>query len=745
MQFYAHSKENAELKDWQTLKDHLKETAEISSNFAAKFGCEKIGYLLGMLHDIGKYSINFQKYLMGQKSKGPDHSTAGAKEISKLTNPVGNLFAYTIAGHHAGLPNGKDNTQSDLTTRLGKELDNYGDWKQDIGELPEIPKEELINFCKNLKRDDDIKTAFAFSFFVRMLFSCLIDADRLNSEEFGDKSKSEKRKKYPSLEELKKNFDDYLKKFGKDSKINEIRAEILSKSIKAAENKSGFFQLTVPTGGGKTLSSMAFALNHAIKNNLDRIIYVIPYTSIIEQNAKVFRTAFGNLSDAVIEHHSNFDEVKISMNEDEEEIQAWELSTENWDAPVIITTTVQFFESLFSHRPSKCRKLHNIAKSVVILDEAQMLPISMLYPSLRALEELTLCYKTTVLLCTATQPAFEKRENFKGITLKSNSEIIGEPKDVEKLYNDLKRVEVTKLNEKVSDESIKEKIEKENQILCVVNTRGRARHIFELLKQDEVKNIFHLSANMCPEHRSQKINEIEKHLKQKNLCRVVSTQVIEAGVDIDFPVVYREIAGVDSIAQAAGRCNREGKLQKGKVFIFEAEDGTPKLFSQQADSAKEVFRNYEDALSLEAIKAYFELHFWKKGDSLDSKKILEKISEEARMLNFPFREISSEFKVIDDYSIPVLIPWGEGESLINELKAKIDNHREIDKKILRKLQRFTVNLYPKYFYEHLGKSINYLMPQQERFAVLQNLSIYSDDLGIILEDPYFIELNKCVV
>ncbi len=351
--FFAHTKEEKPETEWQTLKEHLEETAKLAEGFAGKFVCGKLGKLLGLSHDLGKYSKEFQEYLKNPMTKGTDHSSAGAQEIFKRLDNVGKLPAYALAGHHAGLTNGKDNSASDLETRLTKEIPCFEGWSGEI-ELPEIGPSDLKECFGVLKRNDNQKTAFALSFFARILFSCVVDADRLNTEEFGDKAKADKRGRYPTLHQLKLKLEEHLRQFSADTHINKIRENVRSKCVSSAPKPQGFFQLTVPTGGGKTLSSMAFALNHAIKNNLDRVIYVIPYTSIIEQNADVFRKAFGDLQEAVVEHHSNFDESRLAGDDDE--VQAWELSTENWDAPVIITTTVQFFESLFSNRPSRCRK-----------------------------------------------------------------------------------------------------------------------------------------------------------------------------------------------------------------------------------------------------------------------------------------------------------------------------------------------------------------------------------------------------
>lgn len=747
MVYYAHSKEGKEEEEWQLLKDHLYQTAKLASEFSEKFDCKELGCLLGTFHDLGKYSQKFQDYLREKTAKGPDHSTAGAQELvnifglenKKKIKPL----LYAIMGHHSGLPNGKDNDESCLEERLKKKIENYDGWKKEI-EPPKLTLDAMKNRYLNLRRDDDAKTAFAFSFLIRMLFSTVVDADRLNSEEFGDEEKHHKRGNYPSLEELRDRLEKHLSKFEGNSEINKIRNGILTKCKKLANKEGGIFKLTVPTGGGKTLSSMAFAINHAIYNNLDRIIYVIPYTSIIEQNANVFREAFGDLGFAVVEHHSNFDESRVVKQDDD--IQAWELSTENWDAPIIVTTTVQFFDSLFSCKPSRCRKLHNIAKSVVILDEAQMLPTKFLYPSLRALEELSLHYKTTLLLCTATQPALEEREKFKGIKIKEENEIVGNKSEVEELYRHLERVNVTFLEKPVTDEELIDKLANNQSVLCIVNTRGKARRLFEMLKNKNCQNLFHLSASMCPEHRFKKIETVKQFLSEGKNCTLISTQVIEAGVDIDFPVLFRETTGIDSIAQASGRCNREDKLKyKGKVFVFQFEEGVTRLFKEESECTKEVRRQFPQILSLEAINKYFELHFWRKGDELDKKKIIERLKEDALNMNFPFREISNDFSVIDAYSIPVIVPYNqEGKSLISALRDEIKVNFKPDRKTLRRLQRFTVNIYPQSLNEFLNKSINYILPDSERFATLENESIYDDDVGIKLEDPYYVNPTKSV-
>ncbi len=744
--FIAHILETSEKP--QCLIKHLTGVAEKAYKFCKIFDWKDWIYTAGILHDIGKYKDEFQEYvrLEDEKEKRKkhgkiDHSTAGAKESVLLYGEqIGKLIAYAIAGHHSGLPDGKSDERSCLEWRLTKnntKIGDYSAYKSEITEIPELNNEDI----KWLIRSGNNKaTAFAVSFFIRMLFSCLVDADRLDAEFFEHPENKNLRENYPSLTEINEKLDDYLLQLSQkasDSPINMRRAQILKDCRRAAEYKPGLFSLTVPTGGGKTLSSLAFALKHAIKYNLKRVIYVIPYTSIIEQNANVFRDALGDLRYAVIEHHSNFDREKLSGDE----LERYELAAENWDAPIIITTNVQFFESLFSHRPSQCRKLHNIMNSVVILDEAQALPVNLLQPCIESLRELTDHYNTTVVLCTATQPALEKPDLITG--LENVREII---EDRVKLYEDevFKRVDVDILG-KLPNEELAEKIRKHKQVLCIVNTRRQARELYKLIEDEP--NAYHLSALMCPEHRSQVIAKIKENLANGEKCRVISTQLIEAGVDIDFPVVYRAIAGIDSIAQAAGRCNREGKLaNRGKLYVFETEKLPPPGYLRQtAQKGQEILRKCQsekmDIFSLEAVREYFALYYWSRSsvenNGLDEKKIIENLSDDFKRLNFPFRKIGTSFKLIEDRYIPVIIPFDK------KCRQIIDNLKKpdfSDWESLRKLQRYTVSI-PKKEHNSIRHNLELL---HERYFVLINKSLYDNELGLKTDDPTYMKTESTI-
>jgi len=726
-EYYAHSREGKPPEDWHRLEDHLKEVAEMARRFANDFGAGGWAYLAGLWHDIGKYSKEFQDRLTAAsdpdahietKSGRPDHSTAGARYAYETLKDKGKLIAYSIAGHHAGLLDGKTNDAPCLARRLQKEIPDYS------AATPEILRQTVpleIPFSIDKRR-----VCFQLSFFIRMVFSCLVDADFLDTEHFMETEKSAWRKGYPGLPVLEKEllrYMDELVAHAPVSTINKNRAAILRYCLDAADWKPGLFSLTVPTGGGKTLSSLAFALKHAIKNGLRRVIYVIPYTSIIEQNADVFRRILGQ--EVVLEHHSNF--------EPHEEDNRSRLAAENWGAPLIVTTNVQFFESLFGSRTSQCRKLHNIAQSVVILDEAQMLPVPLLKPCLEALRELSSSYGTTIVLCTATQPALSKSSEFKE-GLEGVREIIPDPAE---LYRAFRKIDLS-YQSTLTDEEVAKRLVSHEQVLCIVNTRKHAREIYELIRSKE--GSFHLSALMCPAHRTEVIRKIRHALELKGPCRVVSTQLIEAGVDIDFPVVFRSLSGIDSIAQAAGRCNREGRLpENGQVYVFSGEAVLPPgYFRQTAETSEEVMRHRNDPLALEAVEEYFRILYWMKGNKLDEFQILSVLSEGIKTGDYPFRWVDDKFKIIKDGSESVIIPWNEeADKVVNELR-----YSDYPASAVRKAQRFTIQVPPCVLYDLL--SAGAVERFHDQYNVLINRDIYREELGLCSEDPAFHEIENLI-
>jgi len=736
---YAHSGNNPDKSDWQLLPDHLKTVGHMAAENAQYFDAAILAEAAGLLHDVGKYTEEFQERLEG--GKRVDHATAGALLAVKRWGDMGKVLAYIVAGHHAGLANGIDDgkNRSTLDARLKKiipELD--GVWANEI----RLPDQLLFPAIKSKESFE----GFQLAFLTRMLFSCLVDADFIDTEAFYLKleGKQQERGDYPHLEKLQQALDSYLELLknkadcNSPSSVNDLRQEVLEYSREQALLDPGLFSLTVPTGGGKTLTSMAFALDHAIEKQLRRIIYVIPFTSIIEQNARVFRDVFKDLGeDIVLEHHSAFDDAGFEGKDDTKD--KLRLAMENWDAPVVVTTAVQFFESLFADRTSKCRKLHNITGSVIILDEAQMLPLKLLRSSMAAIDELARNYKCSVVLCTATQPALLHPSFHNGFV--NVREIAPEP---EKLYAKLDRVSVEHIGVQ-TDEQLAEKINDNNQILVIVNNRRHARALFELLADNN--SHYQLTTLMCAKHRRKVLDEIREKLKAGKPCKVISTSLIEAGVDVDFPLVMRAETGLDSIAQAAGRCNREGSGQKEKsrVLIFQSPEWkAPPEIEQYAASMRHVLRHHQgNLLAPAAIKAYFEDVYWRKEGELDAKKLLKIHRDHHAKLSFPFQTIASEYRMIESVMRPVIIPYNaEAEALIEKLR-----HAEYVGAIARKLQSYLVQI-PAQALAVLGKAgvIEVIKPERfgEQFTLLINDDLYCDKAGLNWDDPLYIKTENLI-
>lgn len=714
--YYAHTTDNSDKHDWQPLKDHLVQVAELAASFASDFKGSEFAYASGLLHDIGKYSDKFQRRLEGSSIR-VDHSTAGAREAGRIYDKAhSRILEYIIAGHHTGLLNFGTKANGLEYRLLHAIVENYNQYSQEIAP----PTLDTVRFPIQPRPK---KIGFSLSFFIRMLYSCLVDADSLNTEKFMQPDASDIRDQYDSYVHLSELFTHHIQEKtskAEDSPINRKRKEILDQCLKVAELPPGFFSLTVPTGGGKTLSSMAFALRHLEKNELKRIFYIIPYTSIIEQNAGIFKDIFGDKN--VLEHHSNFDP-RREDNDDFEIKERWyRMTTENWDIPITVTTNVQFFESLFANKRSRCRKLHNLSKSVIILDEAQMLPTQYLKPSLQALSELVINYGSTVVLCTATQPKI-------GELLDKNlkiTEIMSKP---EELYDQFKRVQITRLGT-LSDDQLTTRLDKCPQVLCIVNTRKHAQILFNSLS--DKSSAFHLSAKMCPVHRREKLQEIRERLAEGKDCRVISTQLIEAGVDVDFPTVYRAMTGVDSIAQAAGRCNREGKHPIGEVFLFTSTEkhGKPTSWQKKvAEIGEMVLESHEDPLSLPAIDEFFSrLYFYEGDEGLDQKKILPSLEERMNDMAFPFEDISEAYQLIEENTRDVIIPYD------SDAERAIDIIRKtgFPGNNARKLQGYTIGVYSKGFRDledsHAIETLG------DRFHILVNPRLYSKQTGLIQPD-----------
>ncbi|XSG85847.1 MAG: CRISPR-associated endonuclease Cas3'' [Methylohalobius sp. ZOD2] len=738
MKFFAHSTDNVDQSDWQPLSSHLTAVGKLAAEKAERFGAADYARIAGLLHDLGKYTEAFQKRLTGDFPK-VDHSTWGACVACQRYGKLGKLLAYGIAGHHAGLADGRESgKRGSLAERLkAKGLPELlPDWQQEI----ELPSADSLPSPKGF-RPHQKRPNFQLAFLTRMIFSCLVDADFLDTEAFYrklDGKRNLRDVKVPDLTELREALNRHLSQFKLDTAVNEIRAEILRHVQANAILEPGLFSLTVPTGGGKTLTSLAFALDHAIRHGMRKVIYVIPFTSIVEQNAAVFREALGELGEqAVLEHHSAFIDDDTKKPESREKLT---LAMENWDAPIVVTTAVQFFESLFADRPAKCRKLHNIAGSVVILDEAQVLPLKLLRPCVTALDELARNYHTSIVLCTATQPAL-KSSKFKD-GFEEVHELAPEP---ERIFRRLKRVQVRHVGLK-NDAELAEAMAGREQVLCIVNNRRHARALYESIS--DLAGTYHLTTLMCAKHRSQVLSEIKWQLVQGKPCRLVATSLIEAGVDVDFPTVLRAETGLDSIAQAAGRCNREGKrpVETSEVLIFSTgEKWKPPLeLKQFAQAGREIFRNHADCpLSLQAVENYFQMLYWQKGEqALDGHDLLGRI-EEGGIDGMPFETVASKFRMIENTQMPVIIPFDEiARTALRDL-----DYAERAGAIARRLQPYIVQL-PRQGYDAL-RSAGAIQPVAEakfgeQFIQLVNEPLYEDQVGLTWDDPVFIRAEKLV-
>ncbi len=602
--YYAHSKEGLSESEWQTLVDHLRNTAWLAQQFGKDAGVSDWAYLAGYFHDLGKFSNEFQARLRGKKLK-VDHSTAGAKELLQVLKdtpyePIGRLLSYCITGHHAGLLNYGDPSDlpgdGTLVARLKTDICDYKAYKEHLElDLSRLSLKIHIRPQKN-------NLGFSLAFWTRMIYSALVDADFQETQEYmlGKQARGE----YDSIQMLCEKLNEYLKRFEQPKNaIDQRRTETLRACIQKSLSTPGFFKLTVPTGGGKTLASLAFALNHAVHNNLKRIIYIIPYTTIIEQNAQIFKDIFGEQN--VLEHHCHFDweTMRNKYLDDDQTSSVYKklkLAAENWDIPIVVTTNVQFFESLFANRSSRCRKIHNLAKSVMIFDEAQMLPREYMKPAMAAIWELVINYGASVVFCTATQPNLER-------FLPEPVEIIELADDPSELFHFYRRVNVVNLGT-LTDEELIGNIQNCEQVLCIVNTRHHASGLYRLLPGN---GNYHLSTLMCPAHRKEKLSEIRLQLESGKFCRVISTTVMEAGVDLDFPVGYRALSGLDSINQAAGRVNRNMRWNQSELYVFEPKSEfikrTPPYIVQCIEISRQILRNYqEQPISIPAVAAYFE-------------------------------------------------------------------------------------------------------------------------------------------
>ena len=757
----------------QSLQTHLTEAAAIAKLLAAKLNLEQAGELLGLMHDFGKYSQKFQNYIRRVNNigfnfdqddedsfKGGDHSTAGAqwvyRELRKFgaAQGIGELFGQMlglcIASHHGeGLIDcldGEGNPKWVERFNKTDELTHLAECEQNADEVVQQKARELagenlirslLNAVKpilsNQTTNNKIKE-FYLGCLTRFLFSCLIDADRINSSDFEREAQKEVRRltEKPDWQSAINQLETKLAGFENRYPIDEIRRRISDDCLKRATDSQGIYTLTVPTGGGKTLASLRYALHHAQKHNLERVIYIIPYTSIIDQNAQAVREILGE--DWVLEHHSNL----------EPEKQSWQdkLLSENWDKPIVFTTMVQFLDAWFGGGTRGARHIHPMTNSVLIFDEIQTLPVKCVHLFCNVLNWLTTFGKSTAVLCTATQPLLGesglrnfpegKRESIAArglLRLPENAEIMGKHQDLDKLFDELSRVEI-QFNEKVGGWNVEEagtflleQFQMTPSCLFIVNTKKWAQELYQYCKAQNVppEALFHLSTNQCAAHRKAIFDTIKARLENKQPVICISTQLIEAGVDISMACVIRALGGLDSIAQAAGRCNRHGeKKGKGQVWVLnlQEQDFTRILPDIQAGKthAERVFRDFagQDILQPEAMKRYFEYYFYQRSDEMSysvknstTDSLLDWLSDnknnpggninnrrtgKIQLLMQSFKSAGRVFQAIDAPTHAVIVPYGEGAELIAKLCGEWspqEMHRT-----LQKAQRYSVNVFP---------------------------------------------------
>ena len=712
----SHIKEHNGEWLFQSNEDHQRGVADLASKFAESFGMAEWGRVLGLLHDVGKEKKAFQQHIMKESGYSPEtrvdgdsnHAYVGGLIAKNLFPQAFPIISNILMGHHRGLY-------------------DDGDWKEklklampDDVTIPSI-NSKLSLPSRTYARED-------VHHIVRMLYSCLVDADYLDTEAFMSPEQARLRGSKTTMAELCSKLDSFLEKLSSkapDTEVNRVRKFVQQCCRDSSLGPVDYYSLTVPTGGGKTLSSLLWALRHAVKNNLQHIIIAIPYTSIIVQTAATLKGIFGD--ENVLEHHSN-----VEYEEGQEINQKLQLSTENWDYPIIVTTNVQFFESLFSNKPSHCRKLHNIARSVVILDEVQTLPLEFLKPIIDTFKSLKNVFGTSFLFTTASQPILDGK--IKGTNqfnyfeaLPQIHEII--PPDA-KLHDKLRRVKLDINKESQSYDDVAAQVARHDRVLCIVNTRNDAKELFERLPQEGMT--LHLSRMMCPAHVKQTIDKIKAALKDdsQTVIRVIATQLIEAGVDIDFPVVYRQEAGLDSILQAAGRCNREGKRDVCTTHVFSLgeEHQLPPGYISQSNYARLSLADGHDWFAPETMRAYFGQLF-ARTNSFDEKQIGALLDNPSEM---QFEEAASLFHLIDDTTTSVFVKWRDGKSLIEELLEKGPSYA-----LMKKLSQYAVNVRQKDF-ERLSNAGAISQPYQGVY-VLDNESLYDDKIGLVVDNKWLEE------
>lgn len=697
----------------QSNEEHCANVANLCANFASEFGMSDFGRILGLLHDKGKESDAFQQYI--RYASGYDTTERPREEHNHAY--VGGILANSLYGkalkdwltnpiisHHTGLHN-SDEVMGEINKPLPKGVDS------------EVDKIKLSVPKLNFKSEN-------VNYLPQLLFSCLVDADYLDTEKFMDGEKAQSRKKSNSLSELLPKLDIYLAKMKQEApktELNNLRNKIQARCNEMSQSGKGFYSLTVPTGGGKTLSSILWAIKHAIKNGQKRIIIAIPYTSIIVQTASILKNIFGE--DNVLEHHSN---VVSNENNDENLNERIRLASENWDYPIIVTTNVRLFESMYSNKPSACRKLHNIVNSVIILDEVQTLPAKYLKPIVNVLKAYNQLFGVSVLFTTASQPVLSgqikgtnESIDFQGVD--KITEII--PQEFN-LHDKLRRVRLNFISEGLTYDQLAKRLLKHKRVLCIVNTRKDALEIFSRLPKEG--KTYHLSRNMCAAHIMSTIEEIKETLKDDNeaIIRVVSTQLVEAGVDIDFPIVFRQEIGLDSVLQAAGRCNREGKLSISDCFVFSLSGEGRNPFGEMAvaNNARLNIKGEHDCFAPETMSEYFR-QFYSRQDNFDDKDI------SGNMGKGQYKQVAEDFHLIEDKTTNIIVNYGDSMKLVKQLESEI-----ISKSTMKLLGRFTVSVNDNSFQKLIKSGL--VREAKEGIFVIDDEKQYDANVGLLFDSHW---------
>lgn len=720
MEYIGHTSDDGRK---QLLLDHLNGTSKLCRENANEFWAD-IAEFVGQIHDIGKYTSGFQKRINGAENIRVEHAICGAKEVAKAPpKSYVPMIEYCVAGHHSGLPDGgtKVDGEEDSTLhgRMKRKTGDYSAYENEV--KLEYPKDNLRELFDVSNQREIIER---YSFFTRYLFSCLTDADFIDTERFVT----------PNTDrgidgDFQKAYEKVCKKlnsFKIETKLQESRSIIQEQVYKSVESNANVYTLNMPTGSGKTLCSIRAALKTAIENKKKRIIYVIPYVSIIEQTAKVFEDIFGDVI-PVLQHHSNYD-FDDDKNEDENEITSEKLkrSCENWDAKLIVTTNIQFFESLYHYKGRRLRKLHNLADSVIIFDEIHMLPIDYIQPCLRAIGYVTKYLNSTAILMSATMPNYDKfMERYM-----SGVKIENAVKDTS-LFNVFDKCRYEYIG-KCELASLAEKAQEYDNALIIVNKRKTARELYDICSG----NKYHLSTYMTPLHRSEIIAKIKEDIKNGINTTVISTSLIEAGVDLDFKAVFREIAGIDNILQSGGRCNREGKMDMGDVFVFETDGGNYQTKKKsdiiiRANITRNLFEEFENISTDKCIKEYYGRLLNYKEKKIEENTITAIMGNDLRIDGIPFRTYAESFNFIDNQVIGIVIPCDENRGLIKELKdGKLS--------VKRNLQRYSASVNKDEFKELF--QIGIIETLDCGVCILANTDYYKSDVGLALENDvnYFV-------